>query len=120
MESDRFDELVRTFGQTRSRRQTLRGLAGVAAGAVAVGAGAARAAPRLKPLGRACKNSDQCLSGICTVNHGKGPANTCQTCIAFGDPCVIEGEATCCQTSTFVFACIDTVIGRICTGIRPR
>jgi len=28
MDSERFDGLVRSFGQTRSRRQTLRGLAG--------------------------------------------------------------------------------------------
>ena len=31
MDSERFDGLVRSFGQTRSRRQTLRGLAGVGA-----------------------------------------------------------------------------------------
>ena len=31
MDSERFDVLVRAFGQTRSRRQTLRGLAGVGA-----------------------------------------------------------------------------------------
>ena len=31
MDSERFDELVRSLGQTRSRRQTLRGLAGAGA-----------------------------------------------------------------------------------------
>jgi hypothetical protein len=31
MDSERFDGLVQTFGQTRSRRQTLRGLAGAGA-----------------------------------------------------------------------------------------
>ena len=31
MDSERFDGLVRSFGQTRSRRQTLRGLAGAGA-----------------------------------------------------------------------------------------
>jgi quinol monooxygenase YgiN len=36
MDSERFDGLVRSFGQTESRRQTLRGLAGVAAGASAL------------------------------------------------------------------------------------
>lgn len=36
MDSERFDGLVRRFGQTGSRRQTLRGLAGVAAGASAL------------------------------------------------------------------------------------
>src|SRR5829696_7304672 len=38
MDSDRFDGLVRSFGQARSRRQTLRALAGfAAAGALALG-----------------------------------------------------------------------------------
>jgi quinol monooxygenase YgiN len=36
MDSERFDRLVRNFGQARSRRQALRGLAGVAAGASAL------------------------------------------------------------------------------------
>ena len=36
MESERFDGRVRSFGQSRSRRQTVRGLAGVAAGASAL------------------------------------------------------------------------------------
>jgi quinol monooxygenase YgiN len=37
MDSERVDRLVRSFGQARSRRQTVRGLAGVAAGASALG-----------------------------------------------------------------------------------
>src|SRR5215213_5660280 len=45
MDSERFDGLVRSFGQTRSRRQALRTLAGVAAGAVALG-GAGEVAAR--------------------------------------------------------------------------
>ena len=61
MDSERFDGLVRSFGQTRSRRQTLRGLAGVAAGVVALGAGAASAGkPTCKPLGRKCTDNDTC------------------------------------------------------------
>jgi|GEM_PF-6333700 len=36
MHSERFDGLVRNFGLTRSRRQAVRGLAGVAAGAAAL------------------------------------------------------------------------------------
>jgi hypothetical protein len=119
MDSERFDRLARTIGQTRSRRQTLRGLAGVAAGAVALGAGAARAAPRLKPNGRACKNNDQCSSQLCADNLGKGPANTCQACIGFGGSCVL-GEHKCCQEDFFIFDCIETVNGVICTGIGPR
>ena len=53
MDSERFDGLVRSFGQTRSRRQTLRGLAAVAAGASAlalsVGARAQEASPAASP-----------------------------------------------------------------------
>ena len=53
MDSERFDRLVRTFGQARSRRQTLRGLAGVAAGASAlalsVGTRAQEASPAASP-----------------------------------------------------------------------
>jgi quinol monooxygenase YgiN len=53
MDSERFDGLVRSFGQTRSRRQTLRGLAGVAAGASAlalsVGTRAQEASPAASP-----------------------------------------------------------------------
>src|SRR5215212_9073201 len=53
MESDRFDGLVRSFGQSRSRRQPARGLAGVAAGASAlalsVGARAQDASPAASP-----------------------------------------------------------------------
>ena len=53
MDSERFDGLVRSFGQTRSRRQTLRGLAGVAAGASALalsgGTRAQEASPAASP-----------------------------------------------------------------------
>ncbi len=53
MDSERFDGLVRSFGQARSRRQTLRGLAGVAAGASALalsgGTRAQEASPAASP-----------------------------------------------------------------------
>src|SRR5687767_2714812 len=53
MDSDRFDGFVRSFGQTQTRRQTLRGLAGVAAGASAlalsVGTRAQEASPAASP-----------------------------------------------------------------------
>jgi quinol monooxygenase YgiN len=53
MDSEQFDGLVRSFGLTRSRRQTLRGLAGVAAGACAlalsVGTRAQEASPAASP-----------------------------------------------------------------------
>jgi hypothetical protein len=56
MDSDRFDGLVRSFGQSRSRRQTLRGLAGagallaqLAATPVAAGTGPKPNAPHKPP-----------------------------------------------------------------------
>jgi len=53
MDSERFDGLVRSFGQARSRRQALRGLAGVATGAsilaLSVGAQAQEASPAASP-----------------------------------------------------------------------
>jgi (4S)-4-hydroxy-5-phosphonooxypentane-2,3-dione isomerase len=53
MDSERFDGLVRSFSQSRSRRQTVRGLAGVAAGASALalsgGARAQEATPAASP-----------------------------------------------------------------------
>lgn len=53
MDSERFDGLVRSFGQARSRRQAVRGLAGVAAGAAALalsgGTRAQEATPAASP-----------------------------------------------------------------------
>jgi quinol monooxygenase YgiN len=49
MDSDRFDGLVRSFGQARSRRQALRGLAGVAAGASALALGVGTRAQEATP-----------------------------------------------------------------------
>jgi hypothetical protein len=67
MDSERFDSLVRSFGQTRSRRQTLRGLTGaVAAGALAVG-GREASADLCKSTGKACKTDGQCCSGLSCV-----------------------------------------------------
>jgi hypothetical protein len=37
VDSNRFDNLARTVGHSRSRRQVLRSLAGIAAGALALG-----------------------------------------------------------------------------------
>ncbi len=55
MDSARFDGLVRRFGRVRSRRQTLRGLAGAAAGAsvlaLSTGARAQDATPAASPAG---------------------------------------------------------------------
>ena len=69
MDSERFDGLVRSFGRTGSRRQTLRGLVGLAAaGAFALGGRAAVAAP--KPADATCSRGSQCASGTC-IRYGK-------------------------------------------------
>jgi quinol monooxygenase YgiN len=53
MDPQRFNDLARNFGQTRSRRQAVRGLAGVAAGisalALSGGARAQEASPAVSP-----------------------------------------------------------------------
>ncbi len=49
MDSERIDGLVRSFGQSRSRRQTLRGLAGGAAGASALALGGGTRAQEASP-----------------------------------------------------------------------
>jgi hypothetical protein len=127
MDSERFDGLVRTFGQARSRRQTLLGLTGAAVGALALG-GWDVSADECKGVGKACKKSSQCCGTLECVDSGsdtnspKKNSNTCQeqsTCIGFGGACVL-GEHNCCQEEFFVFDCIETVIGVICTGIGPR
>jgi hypothetical protein len=70
MDSERFDGLVRRFGQSRSRRQTLRGLAGAAAaGAFAVG-GRGASADTCKAEGKACKKNSQCCSNTCVGGTG--------------------------------------------------
>ena len=109
IDSERFDRLVRRFGQTRSRRQTLRGLAG----AVAVGAfafGGREASARCTPSGKGCKTRSQCClanSGApevrCYDNPGKGPAKTCQACKAGGGSCSSAADCTeaCCNGWTF-------------------
>src|SRR5215218_1482042 len=66
MDSNRFDGLVRVFGQPRSRRQTLRGLAGAAVGALVLGAREAAAGSRLG--GAVCNKPTQCASGTCLTS----------------------------------------------------
>jgi hypothetical protein len=76
MESERFDRLVWTFGQPRSRRLALRGIAGAAAAALALGGRRASAA-RCKADGAGCKNRHQCCSNICL-----GETKSTRTCTA--------------------------------------
>src|SRR3954447_18220974 len=64
MDSDRFDRLARTLGQTRSRRQALWGLAGAATAALALG-GREASAGTCKGKGKACTRNRQCCSKKC-------------------------------------------------------
>jgi hypothetical protein len=79
MESERFDRLVWTFGQPRSRRLALRGIAGAAAAALALGGRRASAA-RCKADGAGCKNRHQCCSNNC-VGANKSTSGTCTAAI---------------------------------------
>ena len=118
MDSDRFDRLARVFGHARSRRQAFRGLAGVAAGTIALSVGGTSAAP-CKPLGRGCKNDGQCCDNNCATNSGKGPAKTCQpntpppSCTDTGQLC--PDPCFCCSACSESdgqgnFTCVDTSV----------
>jgi hypothetical protein len=115
MDSARFDGLVRSFGQTRSRRQTLRGLAGIAVGALALGGREARA-QACKADGKACKKNGQCCSGNCAAGTGggstAGSAGVCEpaapVCLTFLAPCADRPEPCCAGT-----ICADN----LCAGI---
>jgi hypothetical protein len=83
MESDRFDALVRTFGQTTSRRKTLLALAGAAVGALASGGRGPAAAQGCKADGKACKKNSQCCSGTCAGGGGGSTGQSegrCSSC----------------------------------------
>jgi hypothetical protein len=113
MDSDRFDGLARTLSQTRSRRQTLRGLAAaVAGGALVLGGPHVSAGPRCKALGRGCKNIGDCCPSLVCFNNGK--RKTCQSCILTGDPCpdVDTCSDLCCDRAYFYdgmssYTCVD-------------
>ena len=86
MESERFDGLVWTFVQARSRRQALRGLAGAAAAALALSgrrSGRRASAARCKVDGAGCRKHHQCCSNNC-VGANKSTSGTCTT-ITAGD-----------------------------------
>jgi hypothetical protein len=99
MDSERFDSLVRTFSQARSRRQTLRGLAGaVAVGALALSGREARA-DTCKRNGKPCKKNSQCCSNNCVgASGGKANDGTCQpaACVEYQQTC-IPGTDVCCD-----------------------
>jgi hypothetical protein len=98
MESERFDRFARAFSQTRSRRQTLRTLAGAAAaGAFAIG-GREASADLCKRDGKACKKDGQCCSKHC--DNGKCQPKTPNVCSgqASSNPC-FPGDGAACGTS---------------------
>jgi hypothetical protein len=103
MDSERFDRLVRSFGQTRSRRQTLRGLAAIAASGALALSGRAVSAQDCKGNGKACKKNSQCCSGNCGVGTGQGPlpgacAPACPALPACTDTCPCpSGSGQVCQ-----------------------
>jgi hypothetical protein len=95
MDSERFDGLVRSFSQSRSRRQALRTLAGVAAGAVALGGAAAVEAGRCKNGTALCgKGKNACVDKQTDVNHCGSCGNQCGTGSNNGLPCCHEGRCT--------------------------
>jgi hypothetical protein len=81
MDSERFDGLVRSFGQTRSRRQTLRGLAGATAVVLGASLGAERTAAKRKGRGRvaaATRKPVPCAHEGEKVRPGKSGKGCCQ------------------------------------------
>lgn len=95
MDSGRFDQLTRSFARSGSRREFLRRLlaiAGMAGGAVALGAQDADAARRgfskpsfsqsdpCRPAGTFCAANLQCCTNFCMANIGAG--GTCAICDA--------------------------------------
>jgi hypothetical protein len=77
MDGARFDDLVRTFADTTSRRSVLKGLLASAAAALGARAGSARA-QACRPAGRLCSVSSQCCSGLCdTTNPDPTQRNRC-------------------------------------------
>jgi hypothetical protein len=81
MDSERFDGLVRSFGQTRSRRQTLRGLAGATAVILGASLGAERTAAKRKGRGRvaaANRKPEPCAHEGEKVRPGKSGKGCCQ------------------------------------------
>jgi hypothetical protein len=108
MDSERFDGLVRSLGQTRSRRQTLRGLAGVlAAGVFALGGQEADAGKRFG--GAFCTKGRQCKTGKCV---GPSGAKTCSCSNKFPMCAVLDAS---CQSGTCVKTCTCPDDGNECT-----
>ncbi len=134
MDSGRFYRIVRTIGQTRTRRQTVRGLAGAAAGTLGLGGQEARAGKtcaadgswcRLverkrtvraqddicKREGKPCKKNSQCCSDNCTPPGGRGSvAGSASICCPAGQDQDQDGHCvstTCAPEGAPVCDCSD-------------
>jgi hypothetical protein len=95
MDSERFDGLVRSFGQTRSRRQTLRGLAALVAGGAFVLGGREASAGTCKPEGRVCKTSGQCCDGLVTTFCDSSASSGGHRVGICSKACKPNGDTTC-------------------------
>jgi hypothetical protein len=120
MDSDRFDGLVRTFGQIRSRRQTLRGLAGAAAAGALTLRGRQASARSCKTETRPCKRTSECCSGLRCRAEFNGRHNTTTVCKPFvactagQDYCVTAGDT--CGECGGSGRCATTVGGAVFCG----
>lgn len=135
MDAERFDRIIKSFANGRTRRALLKSTA--AAVAVAVGAGErARAAQVLRGPGQICRKNGDCVSGATCVATSTGRSVcTCGSGLrACGNRCITDGQcctsaecdASTCQTcnpatNTCTSSCdlaANTVcIAGTCTGI---
>jgi len=124
MDDQRFDNLARSLARGGSRRGVLKGLFGVAAGALGIAVARPALAiptpppnPRARPAGATCVRSSNCASGVCdfqtrkcacpveTVACGGACVPPCKTgtldpvtcacCVTGGGPCFDDGD--CCS-----------------------
>ena len=106
MDSERFDGLVRSFGQTRSRRQMVRGLAGagallalLAAKPVAAGKAGKPNKPGNSKPGKGQPGNSPPGSGQ-NGQLGNSPPERCGQCF----PC--SGDSRLCETMGRGFVCV--------------
>ena len=133
MDSERFDGLVRTFGQIGSRRQTLRALAGLIAGGLVALTGWGDAAAGQRCAGNAdcpkcqyCRSTGRCArcAGACDVAPFCRPDQVCPgaSCTAHEQCCggVCNGLGQCqfggCIDIGSCEATADCCVGRVCVG----
>jgi hypothetical protein len=98
MDSERFDRLVRTFGQTHTRRQALRGLAGAAAaGTLGLGGQEARARKSRGGITCAADGSWCWVEGNKKVERKRNVRAQDDTCKREGKPC--KKNSQCCTSN---------------------